>query len=145
MGGGECTDPHFLDLSTNWRSVVSFTPLSLYPMEESTWYPWCTRLCGPPNRCEHTKIWKFLTLPGLEFRSLARPAHSQSDYDTANNTFLSILILTCLAMRSDESWITSSYEKPSAVLYTNMLIPNANITLIIFLCLYEICGVHSAS
>jgi hypothetical protein len=48
-------------------------------------------------------------------------------------------------MRSDESWITSSYEKPSTVLYTNMLIHNANIMLIIFLCLYKICGVHSAS
>jgi hypothetical protein len=30
MGGG-CIDQNFLDLSTSWRSVVSFTPRSLYP------------------------------------------------------------------------------------------------------------------
>jgi hypothetical protein len=30
MGSG-CTDPRFLDLGTSWRSVVSFSPLQLYP------------------------------------------------------------------------------------------------------------------
>jgi hypothetical protein len=28
-------DPHFLDLGTSWRRVVSFTPLPLYPRERA--------------------------------------------------------------------------------------------------------------
>jgi hypothetical protein len=38
MGSG-CIDPHFLDLSTSWRAVVSFMPRSLYPLGKSLVYP----------------------------------------------------------------------------------------------------------
>jgi hypothetical protein len=44
-----CIDPHFLDLGTSWRGVVSFTPLPLNPGGS----PPCTldrRLDGPQNR-----------------------------------------------------------------------------------------------
>jgi hypothetical protein len=37
--GSGCIDPHFLDLSTSWRWVVSFTPLPLFPRRKSPWYP----------------------------------------------------------------------------------------------------------
>jgi hypothetical protein len=39
-----CTDPHFLDLGTSWRWMVSFTPLTLYPRENSPRYPLNRRL-----------------------------------------------------------------------------------------------------
>jgi hypothetical protein len=48
--GSWCIDPHFLDLSTSWRWVASFTPLPLYPQEKSSWYPLDRRLRGPQSR-----------------------------------------------------------------------------------------------
>jgi hypothetical protein len=33
--GSGCIDPHFLDLGTSWRWVVSFAPLPLYPRERA--------------------------------------------------------------------------------------------------------------
>jgi hypothetical protein len=44
MGSG-CIDPHFPDLGTSWRWVVSFTPRPLYPL-----YPLDRRLGGPQNQ-----------------------------------------------------------------------------------------------
>jgi hypothetical protein len=78
--GSGCIDPHFLDLSTNLRWVVSSTSRLLYPPpgkeppvpigDEVGWTPepvWMT--------------WrKFLTIPGLELRPLGRAARSQSLY-----------------------------------------------------------------
>jgi hypothetical protein len=43
--GSGCMDPHFLDLGTSWRWVVSFTTRPLYP-----WYPLDRRLGGPQSR-----------------------------------------------------------------------------------------------
>jgi hypothetical protein len=40
--GSGCIDPHFLDLGTSWRWVVSFTPRPLYPR-----YP-LDRMLGEP-------------------------------------------------------------------------------------------------
>jgi hypothetical protein len=34
-----CIHPHFLDLGTSWRWVVSFTPLPLYLREKNPRYP----------------------------------------------------------------------------------------------------------
>jgi hypothetical protein len=45
-----CIDPHFLDLDTSWRSVVSFTPRPLYPRGKSPRYPLDRRLGGPQSR-----------------------------------------------------------------------------------------------
>jgi hypothetical protein len=39
-----CIDPHFLDLGTSWRWVVSFTPRPLYPRGKSLRYPLDWRL-----------------------------------------------------------------------------------------------------
>jgi hypothetical protein len=41
--------PHFLDLGTSWRSVVSFTPWPLYPWGKSPLYPLDRRLGGPQS------------------------------------------------------------------------------------------------
>jgi hypothetical protein len=78
--GSGCIDPYFLHLGSSWRWVVSFTPQPLYPRGKSTRYPLDRRLGGPQNRSGYVKKRKFLTLPGLERRSLGRPARSQSLY-----------------------------------------------------------------
>jgi hypothetical protein len=71
--GNGCIDSHFLDLGSSWRWVVSLTPRPLHPR-----YPSYRRVGGlqpvwTPRR-------KFLTIQGLELRSLDRLAHSQSLY-----------------------------------------------------------------
>jgi hypothetical protein len=43
-------DPHFLDLGTSWRWVVSFAPLPLYSRGKSHWYPFNRRLGGAQSR-----------------------------------------------------------------------------------------------
>jgi hypothetical protein len=43
--GSGCIDPHFFDLGTSWRWVVSFTPLPLYPR-----YPLDKKLGGPQSQ-----------------------------------------------------------------------------------------------
>jgi hypothetical protein len=47
--GSGCIDPHFLDLGTSWRWVVSFTPLPPYPKGKSPRYPLERRLGGPQS------------------------------------------------------------------------------------------------
>jgi hypothetical protein len=44
--------PRVLDLSTRWRSVVSFTPRPLYPQGKSPWYTLGRRL----SECSKFKI-----------------------------------------------------------------------------------------
>jgi hypothetical protein len=63
MGGG-CTDIRFIDLSTGWRWMVSFTHRPLY-----------RRRKNPQSRSGRRG-----TLPGLELRPLGRPTRSQSLY-----------------------------------------------------------------
>jgi hypothetical protein len=48
--GGVDINPHFLDLGTSWRWVVSFTPRPLYPRGKSPRYPLDRRLGGPQGR-----------------------------------------------------------------------------------------------
>jgi hypothetical protein len=79
-GGSGCIDQHFLDLGTSWRWVVSFTPRPLYPRGKRPRYPFDRRLGGLQSRSGRCGGKKFLTLPGLEFRPLGRPARSQSLY-----------------------------------------------------------------
>jgi hypothetical protein len=76
MGSG-CIDPHFLDLGTSWRWVVSFTTQPLYPRGKSPRFPLDRKLSAGLNDVEKRK---FLTLPGLELRLLGRPARNQSLY-----------------------------------------------------------------
>jgi hypothetical protein len=38
--GSGCIDPHFLDLGTSWRWVVTFTPQLLYPRRKSPGTHW---------------------------------------------------------------------------------------------------------
>jgi hypothetical protein len=44
-----CIDTHFLDLSTSWKWVVSFTPQPLNPWGKRPWYPLDRRLGGPQS------------------------------------------------------------------------------------------------
>jgi hypothetical protein len=47
--GSGCIDPHFLDLSTSWRWVVSFTPRPLYLQGNSPRYSLDRRLGVPQS------------------------------------------------------------------------------------------------
>jgi hypothetical protein len=80
LGGGGCADPHFLELGTSWKGVVSFTPWTLYPRRNRTRYPLDRRLFGLEASLKGVKKRKFFTLPGLESRPLGRRARSQSVY-----------------------------------------------------------------
>jgi hypothetical protein len=62
-------EPHFLDLGTSWRGVVSFTPGERAPGTQ-----W---IRGWVNPEQIWTTWRtFLTLPGLELRPLGHPARS---------------------------------------------------------------------
>jgi hypothetical protein len=61
-------DPHFLDLGTSWRLVVSFTPRPLYPGERASGTHWIGGWVDRKAGLDDTEKGKFLTLPGLELR-----------------------------------------------------------------------------
>jgi hypothetical protein len=50
--------PHFLDISTNWKLVVSFSPLLLYPWGKNPCYPLDRRQGGPQIRSGQCRIEK---------------------------------------------------------------------------------------
>jgi hypothetical protein len=77
--GSGCIDPHSLDLSTNLRWVVSFTPLPLYPLVRDPGTHWIGGFVSPRAGLDVEKR-KFLTLPGVKLQPLCRPAHSQLLY-----------------------------------------------------------------
>jgi hypothetical protein len=56
--------------------VVSFTLRPLYPWELAPGTHWIGRWVGPRAGLDEVEKRKFLTLPGLELRSLGRPARS---------------------------------------------------------------------
>jgi hypothetical protein len=75
-----CIDPHFLDLGTSFRWVVSFTPRPLYPWGKSPGVHWRGGWVDTQVGLDDLEKRKLLTLPGFELRSLGRPALSQSLY-----------------------------------------------------------------
>jgi hypothetical protein len=61
--------PHFLDLDTRWRLVVSFTTRPLYPQGNSPWYPLYRKLIAPQIRAGRGGEKKnSLSLPRLELQ-----------------------------------------------------------------------------
>jgi hypothetical protein len=66
-------NPHFLDLGTSWRWVVSFTPRPLYPH-------WIGYWVNPRAGLDDLEKITFFILLGLELRPLDHPARSQSLY-----------------------------------------------------------------
>jgi hypothetical protein len=78
--GNGCIDPHFLDLGTSWRWVISFTPRTLYPRERAPGIHCIGGWVDPRAGLNYMENWKFLTLLRLELRPLCRPARSQSLY-----------------------------------------------------------------
>jgi hypothetical protein len=78
--GSGCIDPYFLDLSTSWRLVVSFTTRQLYPSKRAPDSHWIEGWVDPRAGLDNLEKRKFLTLPGLELRHLGRPSRSQSLY-----------------------------------------------------------------
>jgi hypothetical protein len=74
-----CIDPHFLDLGTSWRRVVSIKLQPLYHRRKSPQYPMHRRLAWTPEQV-WTRLRNFLTPPGLELRPIGRPVSSQSLY-----------------------------------------------------------------
>jgi hypothetical protein len=76
-GGSGCIDPHFLDLGTSWKWVVSFTPGERAP---GTHY--IGGCVGPRAGLDDVEKKKFLALPGLEpHPSVVQPVTSRyTDY-----------------------------------------------------------------
>jgi hypothetical protein len=73
-----CIDPHFLELDTSWRWVVSFTPLPLYLQERAPGTHCIGGWVDPRAGLDDMAKWKFLTLPGLELRlSVVQPVASR--------------------------------------------------------------------
>jgi hypothetical protein len=63
--GNGCIDPHFLDLGTSWRWVVSFTHRPLSLRGKSPRYPLHRRLGGPQSRSGRRGEEKILGTPNL--------------------------------------------------------------------------------
>jgi hypothetical protein len=70
--GNGCIDSRFLDLGTNWRWMVSFTPWPLYPRERAPG-PLDRRLRGPQSRAGLYGQVKILALTGTR-NSTPRPS-----------------------------------------------------------------------
>jgi hypothetical protein len=81
-GGSGCIDPHFLDLGTSWRRMVSFTPRPLNPRGKSPRYHWIRGWVDPRAGLDDVEKRKFLTLPGIEIRppGLAAVASRYTDW-----------------------------------------------------------------
>jgi hypothetical protein len=56
-------DPHFLDLGTSWRKVVSFKPCRFTPGEIAPDTHWIGGWVGPRVGLDDVEKRKFLTLP----------------------------------------------------------------------------------
>jgi hypothetical protein len=78
--GSGCIDPHFLDLGTSRRWVVSFMDRPLYPKERAAGTHWREDWVGPRCGLDDMEKWKFLPLLWLEPRPLGRPVCSQPLY-----------------------------------------------------------------
>jgi hypothetical protein len=79
MGGGYI-DPHFLDLGTSWRRVVSFMPLPLYPRERDPGTHFIGGWVDPRAGLDDMEKWKFLPYRDSNSPLPGRPARSQSLY-----------------------------------------------------------------
>jgi hypothetical protein len=71
-----CVDPHFVDLRTGWRRVVSFTPRPLYTRERAPSTHWIGGWVSHRAGLDDVEKRKFFTLPELTLRPLGRPARS---------------------------------------------------------------------
>jgi hypothetical protein len=78
--GSGCIDPYFLDLSTSWRWVVSFTAQPLYPVERAPGTHWIEGWVDLRAGLDNMEKRIFLTLPSPELRPLCCPASSQLLY-----------------------------------------------------------------
>jgi hypothetical protein len=84
-GGGGCIIPRFLDLSTSWRWVVSFTPQPLYSRGKSPRYKLDAMLIGPQtgvDDMESDHSWSYKDLNSD--LSVVQPVASHyTEYSTA--------------------------------------------------------------
>jgi hypothetical protein len=91
-----------LDLSIWCSWLVSFMFGPLYSHGKSLRYPLVRRLGGPSAGLEVVQKRKFLTLPGLELRTLGRPAHSQPLYRLRYPVSIYIYTgLICISLRHE--------------------------------------------
>jgi hypothetical protein len=125
--GGERIEPHFLNLGTSRRKVVSFTPRPLYPWGKSPRYPLDRRLGGLQSRSGRCGEQKILDPTGTRTPTPRRPASSQSlyrlSYPNSHNTsvtsrffFCSRLFNQCLSIeiaqrRILESLMNAEFKK----------------------------------
>jgi hypothetical protein len=68
------------DLGTRWKWVVSFTPRPFHPRRKSAGTHWIGGWVGPKTGLDDVEKSEISPLPGLELRTLGRPARSLSLY-----------------------------------------------------------------
>jgi hypothetical protein len=66
-GGSGCIDPPFLELGSSWSKWSALRPGPFIPGTQ-----WIGGWVGARAGLNDMDKWKFLTLPGLEFRPLGR-------------------------------------------------------------------------
>jgi hypothetical protein len=79
--------------------VVSFTTWQLYPRRKNPQYPLDRRLGGPQSRSGRRGEKKILTLPGLELRTLGRPARNPVAVSNALSRLLTKVNIFTRAVR----------------------------------------------
>jgi hypothetical protein len=104
-----CIDPRILDLGTNWRWMVSFTPRSLEPRRKSHRYPLDRRLGGPQNRSgrrgeerNRAPIWTQTPTP----RPSSPNGHRYRIYSHKPETVLHVDYITEKVGSSGKSWVS---------------------------------------
>jgi hypothetical protein len=71
--GEWCIDPHFLDLDTSWRWIVTSCPSRFTPREKAPGTHCIEGWVDPRVDLDDVEKRKFLILPGLELRPLGHP------------------------------------------------------------------------
>jgi hypothetical protein len=90
------------DLSTNWRWVISFTPLPLYPRERPSSTHWIGGWVSPKTGLDDVERRKIMLLARLELRPLGHPARSPSLYRLhypGSLVTIYIILITVLSLR----------------------------------------------
>jgi hypothetical protein len=90
--------PRFLDRGTSWDWSAS-RPSRFSPGERAPGTQWIGGWVDPRAGLDDTKKRKFLPPPGLELRSLGRPARSQLLYRLRYPMYQSIInLITCTSV-----------------------------------------------
>jgi hypothetical protein len=111
-----CVDPRILDLGTDWRWVVSFTHLPLYP-----WYRWTEGRVGPRTGLDDMERKNVLLLIRLELRPLSCPVRSQLVYRLALFQLLNYILSMLNSVYAEVTFLSDIYLNiiPSCMIWSS--------------------------